>query len=142
MPLGDIIENAKTSDWYDRQVDDRQVELARADSCVLGSRLAIWMLKEADLKVYLGASEEVRTSRIQIREGGSLDEVIDFTRLRDAEDTRRYKELYGIDNNDYSFADLVIDTENYDPMAIVRLILAELCSRRLITEDSVRDYFY
>jgi cytidylate kinase len=142
MPLEEIIKNAKTNDWYDKQVDVRQIELAMQDSCVLGSRLAVWMLKDADLKVYLWASEEVRTSRIQIREGGSLDEVIEFTRLRDAEDTRRYKELYGIDNDNYTFADLIIDTENYDPMAIVRLVLTELLSRRLISEDKVRDFFY
>jgi cytidylate kinase len=141
MPLEDIIRNAKTSDWYDRQVDDRQVELAMADSCVLGSRLAIWMLKEADLRVYLWASEEVRTSRIQIREGGSLDDVVEFTRLRDAEDTRRYKELYGIDNNNYSFADIVIDTENYDPQAIVKLVLAELRSRDLVSGDRIPDLY-
>jgi cytidylate kinase len=137
MSLEDIIRDAKTSDRYDREIDRRQVELAMEDSCVLGSRLAIWMLKEADLKVYLWASEEVRTGRIQIREGGSLDDVIEFTRHRDAEDTRRYKELYGIDNNDYSFADLVIDTENYDPQAIVKLVLAELRSRNLVSRDRI-----
>ena len=141
ISLEQIIENAKTSDWYDKQVDGRQVELARQDSCVLGSRLAIWMLKNANLRVYLYASEAVRTARIQIREGGSLDDIVEFTRLRDAEDTRRYKELYGIDNNDYSLADLVVDTEIYEPQAIVKLVLDELRSRKLITARNIHETF-
>jgi cytidylate kinase len=139
LSLEEIIQKAKTSDWYDRQVDTKQVELAMQSSCVLGSRLAIWMLKEADLKIFLLASENVRTARIQIREGGSLDDVVEFTRLRDAEDTRRYKELYNIDNNDYSFADLTIDTEHYEPQAIVKLIIAELRSRKLVGQINLNE---
>ncbi|MCR5699474.1 MAG: cytidylate kinase, partial [Treponemataceae bacterium] len=38
VSLAQIIENAKTDDSYDVTVDTRQVELARKDSCVLGSR--------------------------------------------------------------------------------------------------------
>ena len=63
LSLAEIIEKAKTDDSFDIAVDTRQVEMAKADSCVLGSRLAIWMLKEADIKVYLYASDEVRAKR-------------------------------------------------------------------------------
>src|SRR5574344_1986287 len=51
IPLTEIIEKAKTDFSFDQIVDTKQVELARRSSCVLGSRLAIWMLAEADLKV-------------------------------------------------------------------------------------------
>ncbi|MBQ0072072.1 MAG: cytidylate kinase, partial [Spirochaetales bacterium] len=43
----------------DRELDSRQVEMAmEKKDCLLASRLAIWMLKEADLKVYLTATAE------------------------------------------------------------------------------------
>lgn len=132
IPLSEIIEKAKTDDSFDRQVDTRQVELARRSSCVLGSRLAVWMLPEADLKVYLTASPEVRSKRIQSREGGSLEDIQAFTAMRDSEDTRRYKELYDIDNTEYSFADLVIDTESKTPEMIVGEILQALADRGFI----------
>ena len=132
LTLPQVIENAKTDDSYDRTVDTRQVELARKESCVLGSRLAIWMLKEADLKVYLLASEELRASRILNREGGDLEEIKRFTAMRDAEDTKRYKALYGIDNTDYSEADIIIDTSKNLPEGIAEIILAELEKRSLI----------
>ncbi len=126
LTLAEIIEKAKTDDSYDVTVDTRQVELAKKESCVLGSRLAIWMLKEADFKVYLLANDEVRAKRIQDREGGSLEEIANFTRMRDTEDSARYKKLYDIDNNDYTFVDLIIDTALYNPEQIVEIILQTL----------------
>jgi len=132
LTLAQIIENAKTDDSYDIEVDTKQVELAKKQSCVLGSRLAIWMLKEADFKVYLYASEQTRAERILNREGGSLEEIKKFTAMRDEQDSIRYKRLYKIDNNDYSFADLIVDTANYKPEQIVELILAKLLEKDLV----------
>ncbi len=134
MPLEEILEKAKTDDSFDRIVDTKQVELAMKQSCVLGSRLAVWMLTKADLKVYLYADENVRAQRVFKREGGSLSSIIEFTRMRDAEDTKRYKKLYNIDNNDYTFVDLVIDVSNKDPDTIVSLILDELVKKQCISE--------
>ena len=69
MTLAEVIEAAKTDDSFDKYVDNHQVELAMKESCVLGSRLAIWMLEKADLKVYLYASDDLRAGRILNREG-------------------------------------------------------------------------
>ncbi|MCR5606466.1 MAG: AAA family ATPase [Treponema sp.] len=132
MTLAEVIENARNDDSYDKFVDNKQVELALKSSCVLGSRLAIWMLKEADLKVYLMASDEVRAKRILNREGGDLQQIADFTAMRDREDSARYLKLYNIDNNDYSFADLKIDTAVNTPEQIVDIIIAELKKRNLV----------
>ncbi len=133
LTLAQVIENAKTDDSYDITVDTRQVELARKESCVLGSRLAIWMLKEADLKVYLGASDETRAERILKREGGDFEKIKSFTAMRDAEDSKRYAKLYGIDNNDFSFVDICIDTANYTPEQITGLILEKLFEKNLVS---------
>lgn len=126
MTLLQVIEAAKNDDFYDKFVDTHQVELALEQSCVLGSRLAIWMLKQADLKVYLYASDEIRAKRIFNREGGNLQEIKDFTAMRDREDTNRYKEFYGIDNNDYNFADIIINVDEKTPTEIVEIILKKL----------------
>ncbi len=134
MTLAEVIENAKTDDSYDVAVDTKQVELARAESCVLGSRLAIWMLKEADLKVYLIASDDTRAKRILNREGGDLQAIKDFTAMRDREDSARYLKLYNIDNNEYEFADLKIDTATRTPNEIVQLILEHLEAKGLVVQ--------
>ena len=131
MTLAQVIENAKTDDSYDIAVDTRQVEMARAEPCVLGSRLAVWMLKEADLKVYLKLDDDIRAKRIFNREGGDIEEIKKFTAMRDSEDSRRYKKLYDIDNNEYSFVDLVIDA-TATPDEIVIKIISKLAEKGFV----------
>lgn len=128
VPLKAILDEAQKTSDIDKFVDKHQVDLANEGSCVLGSRLAIWMLKDADLKVYLEASDSARVKRIQEREGGALSDIQDQTEKRDAADTARYKALYGIDNNDMTAADLIIDTEQLSPAEIVDKIIARLKS--------------
>ena len=135
LSLAEIIEKAKTDDSFDIKVDTRQVEMAKESSCVLGSRLAIWMLKEADLKVYLLADDETRANRVFMREGGNLQEIMDFTSMRDREDSLRYQKLYQIDNNDFDFVDMKIDTALYNPQEIVDQILAKLVSMGLVEKS-------
>ena len=133
LTLEQVIENAKSDDGYDRYIDTHQVELAEKESCVLGSRLAIWMLEKADIKVYLKASDLARSRRIFKREGGDLQSIADFTAMRDREDTKRYKKIYGIDNDAYEeVADIVIDTERKTPEEIANDILSELASRGFV----------
>ncbi|MDC7218560.1 MAG: AAA family ATPase [Spirochaetales bacterium] len=115
---------AQGDDKYDLMVDEKQRELAMETNSVLGSRLAIWMLKEADLKVFLNASPEVRAQRILKREGGSLQEQMDITAARDKRDHERYLKLYDIDHDDFSFADLIINTDRMVPEQICEIILS------------------
>ncbi|MFP3043065.1 AAA family ATPase [Treponema primitia] len=127
MSLEEVLSHAAADDSWDREVDRRQISIAREDGgCVLGSRLAIWMLGEADLKVYLTAAPETRAKRIVKREGGTIESVAAFTAERDRQDRERYLRIYNIDNDDYSFADLVVDTDALDPKGIADLIAAKV----------------
>ncbi len=108
----------------DRLLDRRQVEKAQAGDCVLASRLSIWLLLNADLRVFLTASVEVRARRIHQREQGKLEEVIQNTRERDRLDRQRFLQNYGIDNDQYEFADLIIDTEKYNAEECCEIIVA------------------
>ena len=114
---------AEDDPQYDYKVDKEQIAMTEGGDCVLGSRLAIWLCKDADLKVFLTASSEVRAARIRKREGGHAEEVLAETRARDARDHRRYLKLYDIDNEKFDFADMVVDTELYTPEEIRDLII-------------------
>jgi cytidylate kinase len=127
VPFEKALELAQTDDSWDREVDAYQVELAmRSVGCVLSSRLAIWMLKDADIRVYLRASPEVRAGRIVKREGGDLGEKARFTENRDKLDRDRYMSLYNIDNDKYDFADLIIDTDNLEIQDVVHTIIGNV----------------
>ena len=52
--------------------------------------------------------------------------------MRDEQDSSRYKKLYNIDNNNYSFVDLEIDTSLYNPEEIVEQIITLLLDKKLL----------
>ncbi|MCP5514152.1 MAG: AAA family ATPase [Spirochaetales bacterium] len=114
---------AESDKSFDIMLDEKQRKLASEGNCVLGSRLAIWIIDDADLKVFLDAPTGVRAERIHRREGGSYEEVLKKTIARDKRDSERYKNLYNIDNNDFSFADLVIDTSAFSAEEVADLIV-------------------
>ena len=98
MSFKEICDLAEEDSKYDRQVDDTQMAMAKkAGRCVLGSRLSIWLLKKATVKVYLYASAEIRAKRIAEREGTTPEETIEDMLERDRRDARRYLNLYRID---------------------------------------------
>lgn len=125
MDFWDFCRLAETDYDIDRELDRRQVEMAMSKpDCVLGSRLAIWMLEDADLKVYLTATAETRARRILRREGGTFEERYNQTVQRDSNDSARYMKIYGIDNTAADqVADLVIATDYRSPEEIVSIII-------------------
>ncbi len=124
---------AESDDSIDRELDAHQVALAMSqENCVLGSRLAIWMLRQADLKVYLHATDEERARRIFKREGGEYEHRLQQTQHRDKHDSARYRRIYGIDNEDTSMADLVILTDGLDPQEIAQKIVEEARKRATV----------
>jgi CMP/dCMP kinase len=109
MTFEDICILAETDPQYDLTIDRMQVKLAEEGACVLGSRLAIWLLKDIAFTVYLDASLQVRAGRIARREGKDLAKALRETEARDKRDHDRYSRLYGFDVNDFKFAALVVD---------------------------------
>ena len=124
MSLEELSEKAKYNSDRDKELDTRQASMAREnENAILASRLAIWMLPEADVKVYLEASEKTRAERIMKREGGSLEYQIETTRKRDEENYNRYLNIYGIDCGKYDFADLVIQTDDKTAEQVADIVL-------------------
>jgi cytidylate kinase len=121
-----MLEMAAADSSFDRILDATQVELARSGDCVIGSRLAMFLLHDATLRVFIKASPEVRAGRIRSREGGDFASILEFTQRRDANDHERYEKLYGIDNDDLSCADLVINSELWSPEHEVDIIASAL----------------
>ncbi len=125
----EVCELAEQDPKYDRHLDDTQIALAKETGIVLGSRLAIWLIDDADLKVYLSASPEVRAQRIANREHANIEATYDEMMKRDMRDRERYNQLYKIDINDYHFADLIIDADSMDQHEITDRIVEEVNKR-------------
>jgi len=126
MSFDEILKKAQTDYSFDRELDQKQVELAHDGDCVIGSRLAIWLLPDADLRLYLWAGVDSRAARIQQREGGDIDYIAAFTAERDRHDHGRYLDIYKIDNDDFWGADLIVNTERFLPEQIVDIAVGAL----------------
>jgi cytidylate kinase len=81
----------------------------------------------ADLRVWLQASLEERAKRIFRREvdkGLTYESVLYRTLQRDEQNRKRYLQLYGIDSNDRSDFDIIINTEKLTAEQVSSLIIA------------------
>ncbi len=111
----------------DRNIDERILETAREnDDIILESRLSAYMLSRNGIpafKIYIEASPEVRMERIGIREGDTLEKAVSDTLERQASEAKRYMMYYGIDINDMSVYDLIINTDNLNPDGVLNTIL-------------------
>ena len=122
ITFAELMKLADKDPQYDLSLDQRQVTLASGGGCVLGSRLAIWLLKEAHLKVYLEAPLKVRAGRIAFREQKDFNIALKETTERDKRDHKRFLKLYSINNEYYDFADLIIDTVKGDQYYVADII--------------------
>ena len=123
MSFEEICIRAETDPQYDLTIDRMQVQLASEGGCVLGSRLAIWLLRDTAFTVYLAASIQVRAGRIAQREGKDLAAALRETEERDARDHDRYFRLYGYDVDRCEFAALRVDAEALSQEEVAREIV-------------------
>ncbi|MCW4019639.1 MAG: cytidylate kinase family protein [Candidatus Bathyarchaeota archaeon] len=93
----------------DRKVDEKMLEWAGKGGVILDSWAMPWLLK-AGFKVWLEASEEVRTQRIAERDGLNIKEALKFLREKESKTKAIYSKLYGFDlGKDFSPFHLILD---------------------------------
>ena len=117
---------AEDDDSIDRDLDRRLRGLARdREQAVLESRLAGWMAGEyADLRLWLDAPLPVRAERIANREDKPVATAREETAARAESEALRYREYYGVDIDDLSIYDMVVNTARWSPEGLRELVLA------------------
>ena len=125
MELNEFQKLAEDDPEIDKLVDQKQKEIAKKeDDVVLDAWLAGWMAGDnADLKVWLYASEDIRLTRICKREDKSFEKVKKETIERERSNKRRYLDYYNIDLDDKSIYDLIINTEKWNVQGVVNILL-------------------
>ncbi|MCX2817756.1 AAA family ATPase [Haladaptatus sp. F3-133] len=106
----------------DREIDERQREIARdRDGVVMEGRLSGWMVDEATLRVWLTAPVDVRAERVAEREEQTVEGARAEIEDRENSEAKRYREIHGIDIDDLSVYDLVIDTSRWDEDGVAKI---------------------
>ncbi|KAB7512511.1 AAA family ATPase [Halosegnis rubeus] len=117
---------AEEDDAIDRDLDRRLRDLAaERDDLVLESRLAGWMAGEhADFRIWLDAPLNVRARRVADREDKDTELARTETEARADSEAKRYADYYGIDIDDLSIYDLVLNTARLGENGMIEPIVA------------------
>jgi len=129
MSLLEFSKYCEENPEVDKKLDEYQKEILEKGNIILEGRLAGWIAhinKIPAFKVLLKADINTRIERILKREGGDRDRKLKETLERERSEAKRYREFYGIDINDESIYDLVIDTSDKTPEEIVDIIIEKL----------------
>ena len=111
LSLSELSREAEKNDTIDRLLDERTEREIKKGRVVLDTLLAGWMSGgDVILRIYLSAPFETRIKRIASRDGVTYAEAERTTNFRENIERRRFKKLYGIDIDDLSIYDLVLNT--------------------------------
>jgi len=122
MTLSEGSRYAEFHPAIDRMIDRRISDAARGGKVLIDARLAGWMAKKADIKIFLTAPTKVRVMRIARREGRRYRDVYEETIRREKSEAKRFKKFYNIDINDYSVFDLILNTERLTIPEITKIL--------------------
>jgi cytidylate kinase len=127
MTLADFGVYAIDHPEIDQELDRRLQDRARAGDCVIESRLAGWLAHQAELpsvRVWLWCDDDERARRVASRDGTSHAQALEDNRERAAVEHGRYLSGYGIDLEDLSIYDLVLDSTTDPSSALAEEIIA------------------
>ncbi|MEM4348126.1 MAG: cytidylate kinase family protein [Candidatus Anstonellaceae archaeon] len=121
ISLMEFHKKAEQNSSIDKNFDKALIKQAKGN-CVVTTWLGPWMIKDADLKIWLNASAAARAQRIAQRDGMTSEEAQQHISQRDESNRQRYLRIYGIDIYDHSGFDLVINTEKFHPKQSAEII--------------------
>jgi cytidylate kinase len=122
LSLEEMSRKAAEDRDFDNHLDARTKEESRRGGVVIDATLSGWMAEDPDLKIYLSCPLEERVRRIAEREGRDVEEVDRETRFREENELRRFRELYGVDLEDLSVYDLVVNTGLFEADGVARIL--------------------
>ena len=118
----------------DEKLDAEILRLAKLSNDVLvEGRLAGHILHGNNVpafKVFVTAPASIRAKRIAKRENSRWDHEMEKLASRELSEKKRYKDFYGIDVEDMSIYDLVIDSAEITAEEAADIIIAEIGKMR------------
>lgn len=125
-------EHVRRHPEVDREIDERQVDVARRGEVILEGRLAGFMTHRAGvpaLRVWLACDLDERVRRVAGREALPEDEARRGVLERQRAERERYLAFYGFDLDDLSLYDLVLDSGALRPAPLAEAVLAAMEDR-------------
>ena len=109
---------------FERKFDKQIIKEANEKDCVVTTWLSPWLIKNATARVWLHASPEIRAKRKRHELRKPLKYIHGYVKNKDSTNTNRFKKIYGIDINDHSIFDIIINTDRLNISQVSQLIIA------------------
>lgn len=94
----------------DLMLDKKTLELAMHGNIIILARISGWVAGDhADYKLWVDCDLKTRIKRTAVREQITLAEARKYLNERDNANTKRYKQIYKINQNDLSIYDVILD---------------------------------
>lgn len=137
LTLSELSRLAEEDPSIDRMIDEMSLNEASKGCVVIDAHIAGWILKDiAHVRIYLTAPEDLRAKRIAERDGKSYEDALRELRLREESEKKRFRTYYGINVEDLSSFDLVINTASFNAeevfeisKRVIELKLRTLCKQ-------------
>jgi cytidylate kinase len=134
LSLEELSRQAAESPEIDNLIDERSAVEAAKGNAVIEGQLAAWMAKDsAHVRIYVRASDEARIGRIARRDHLDYETARTQTVEREKIQRDRYKRYYGINIDDLTPYNIIVDTTDRS----VESTSAELMSkiRHILNRD-------
>ncbi|HLJ67304.1 MAG TPA: cytidylate kinase family protein [Chloroflexota bacterium] len=122
ISLEELAESLEGNPEVEREIDRRLIEAGMEDGVLIESRTIGWLFPRGvpALRIWLTCDLDERLYRVERRENHprSRENLL----RRESSDNRRYRHLYGIEPEDFSPFDLVIDTTTMSVDQVVERI--------------------
>jgi len=120
----------KANLYFDKQVDQKLVEIARLGKAVITSYTLPWLVQDA-IKFWLKGSQDNRAKRMAKRDNLSLVQAKKIIKIRDDENKNIYRKLYGFNfGKDLNVFDFSLNTDLVDLDSLVEI--SKIIIRHLI----------
>lgn len=122
----------------DRAIDNEARNEALKGGVVVDGHIAAWILRDiAHVKISVIAPLEVRVRRIAMRDSLSFEEALRIIKSIEESEDRRFKALYGLDLNDNTVFDIIINTHTFTPEECLNISLTAVSKvlNRCVSEN-------
>jgi cytidylate kinase len=101
----------KSNTCFDKEVDQRLVEIVKKGNVVITSYTLPWLVQDA-IKFWLKGSQSNRAKRMAYRDNISFEDAKNIIKIRDEDNIKIYRETYGFNfGEDLSVFDFALNTD-------------------------------
>jgi cytidylate kinase len=137
LTIEELSNLAEKDNGLDKRIDDRTLSWVYKGSVVIDALLAGWITGEREtIKIHMVSPDSVRLERIAERDKINFQEAKNRTLKRENCEKMRFKRRYGIELDDLTIYDLVLNTSLLPIKSNIKL-LRELINEYLRTRNEV-----